>query len=298
MTTTSAGSHFSSKRRAVWTRSVITWICLCIGLSWFSFPLVWLVVSSLKSYKDLNTLPIRFFPSVWHWENYFKAWIRVPFGKFYVNTIIITTINVAGILFSCSLGGYGFGRLKFHGRDLLFIVMLSTMMLPWWVTLIPTYMIFRSLHWIDSWLPLTVPSFFGSASSIFLARQFFMTLPIELDEAAELDGCSRFGIYWRILLPLSGPVMATIGIFTFMGSWNSFLQPLIYLHRPELFTLSIGLQFLRIQIAAGAGGASPEPIQALVYAASVFTSLPLILMFFVGQKYFVRGIALTGRTGM
>jgi len=187
-------SHFRSQRRARLARSAITWILLSLGLLWFSFPLVWLIISSLKSYKDLNTLPIRFFPSVWLWENYVMAWSRVPFDKFYVNTIIITTVNVTSMLFSCSLSGFGFARLKFHGRDFFFFLMLSTMMLPWWVTLIPTYMIFRELHWIDSWLPLMVPAFFGSASSIFLARQFFMTLPIELDEAAELDGCGRFGI--------------------------------------------------------------------------------------------------------
>ena len=296
MSVTLTTSYFGSRRRTQFVRRSVTWILLGMGFLWFVFPLAWLILGSLKSFKDLNAIPIRFVPTAWLWDNYVKAWTRVPFGKFYVNTIIITTTNVVGILVSCSLGGYGFARLQFHGRDLLFFLMLSTMMLPWWVTLIPTYLVFRQLGWIDSWLPLMVPSFFGSASAIFLTRQFFMTLPRELDEAAELDGCSRFGIFWRILLPLSRPVLATISIFTFMGSWNSYLQPLIYLHRPELFTLSLGLQFLRIAAAAYTG--TPEPIQALVMAAGVFTSIPLIAIFFVGQKYFVQGIALTGRTGM
>jgi len=211
-----------------------------------------------------------------------------------VNTILITTINIVGTLLSCSSVGYGFARLQFRGRDQAFAVMLATMMLPWWVTLIPTYIVFRQLHWIDTWLPLTVPSFFGgSASSIFLIRQFFLTLPRDLDEAAELDGCGKVGILWRILLPLMKPVLATIGIFTFIGNWNSYLQPLIYLHRSELFPVSIGLQFLRQAVSARIS----EPIQGLVMAATVFTSLPLIIIFFLGQNYFVRGIALTGRTG-
>ena len=291
-------SYFSSRRRQQFLRSSVTWILLTIGFFWFTFPLVWLILGSVKSFKDLNAIPIRMWPTQWLWDNYIKAWNRVPFGRFYVNTIIITTINVSGILFSCSLAGYGFARLQFRGRDVLFTIMLSTMMLPWWVTLIPTFLIFRELKWIDTWLPLTIPSFFGSASSIFLTRQFFMTLPRELDEAAELDGCSRFGIYWHILLPLSRPVLATISIFTFMGSWNSFLQPLIYLHRPQLFTLSIGQQFLRLAVTAGVTGGSSEAIQALVMAAGVFCSIPLIMIFFLGQNYFVRGIALTGRTGM
>jgi len=166
-------------------------------------------------------------------------------------------------------------------------------MLPWWVTLIPTYIIFRQLHWIDTWLPLTVPAFFGSASSIFLMRQFFLTLPRELDEAAELDGASKFGILWRILLPLTKPVLATIAIFTFMHNWDSYLQPLIYIPRSELFTISIGLAFLRLAVSATVG----DPIQALVMAATVFTSLPLMIIFFLGQKYCGRGIARTGRTG-
>ena len=211
-----------------------------------------------------------------------------------MNTILITTINIVGTLLSCSSVGYGFARLQFRGRDQAFAVMLATMMLPWWVTLIPTYIVFRQLHWIDTWLPLTVPSFFGgSASSIFLIRQFFLTLPRDLDEAAELDGCGKVGILWRILLPLMKPVLATIGIFTFIGNWNSYLQPLIYLHRSELFPVSIGLQFLRQAVSARIS----EPIQGLVMAATVFTSLPLIIIFFLGQNYFVRGIALTGRTG-
>ena len=291
-------TYFGSKRRARRIRAWVTWTLLTVGFMWFMFPLLWMLSGSLKSYKDYNRVPPTLLPSTPIWRNYPLAWERVPFALFYRNTIILAAINVVGTVLSCSLAAYGFARLEFRGRDALFALMLSTMMLPWWVTLIPTYLVFRQLQWIDTWLPLTVPSFFGGASSIFLMRQFFLTLPRELDEAAELDGCGKFGIYMRILLPLCKPVLATIAIFQFMGTWNSYLQPLIYLHRPELFTVGIGLAFMRAQLAEAAFGGWTEPIQALVMAAGVFTSLPLITVFFVGQKYFVRGIALTGRTGM
>ncbi|MGQ9555814.1 MAG: carbohydrate ABC transporter permease [Anaerolineae bacterium] len=296
MTTITAperSSYFASRRRKRFLRKAVAWTGLIIGFLWFMFPLLWTVSGSLKTYADFNRIPPAVFPSTIRWANYPEAWVRVPFARFYVNTIIITTINIVGTLLSCSAVGYGFARLQFRGRDKAFAVMLSTMMLPWWVTLIPTYIIFRQLRWIDTWLPLTVPAFFGSASSIFLIRQFFLTLPRELDEAAELDGCSKFGILWRVLLPLMKPVLATITIFTFIGNWNSYLQPLIYLHRSELFPISIGLQFLRQAVSANVA----EPIQGLVMAATVFTSAPLIIIFFLGQNYFVRGIALTGRTG-
>jgi ABC-type glycerol-3-phosphate transport system permease component len=286
-------SYFTSRQRSRRLRRAVTWALLFVGLIWFMFPLLWVISSSLKTYAEFNRIPPTVLPQNPQWGNYPEAWARVPFGRFFVNTAIITVVNIVGTLISCALPAYGFSRLRFRGRNFVFSLMLATMMLPWWVTLIPTYIIFRQLRWIDTWLPLTVPAFFGSASSTFLMRQFFLTLPRELDEAAELDGASKFGILWRILLPLTKPVLATIAIFTFMSNWDSYLQPLIYIHRPELFTISIGLAFLRLAVSATVG----DPIQALVMAATVFTSLPLITIFFVGQKYFVRGIALTGRTG-
>ncbi len=289
----SSGGYFVSKRRKQRIRKLVTWAGLTIGFIWFMYPLLWTIASSLKTYADFNRIPPSVFPSEVRWQNYPDAWNRVPFGRFFINTTIITVVNIVGTLLSCTMVGYGFARLQFRGKSQAFALMLSTMMLPWWVTLIPTYIIFRQLGWIDTWLPLTVPAFFASASSVFLIRQFFLTLPRELDEAAELDGCSKLGILWRVLLPLTKPVLATIGIFTFIGNWNNYLQPLIYIHRWELFPISIGLQFLRQAVSALVS----EPIQGLVMAATVFTSLPLIIIFFLGQNYFVRGIALTGRTG-
>jgi len=256
-----------------------------------------MTLGSFKPFEDFAQIRMKLLPSSWHPENYIEAWEIVPFGLFFRNSFVLAAINILGGLLSCSLVGYGFSRLRFWGRDAAFGVLLATMMLPGWVTLIPQFMIYRTLGWINTWLPLTVPAFFGGGGSIFLMRQFFLTLPVELDEAAEIDGCSKFGIYWRILMPLCKPVLATIAIFTFLGVWNSFLTPLIYLHKQELFTVAIGLAFMRSAIVETATGAA-LPVQALIMAAGVFTSLPGIIIFFVGQRHFVRGIALTGRTGI
>ncbi|MGQ9681325.1 MAG: carbohydrate ABC transporter permease [Anaerolineae bacterium] len=275
----------------------MTYSFLVIGFMWFSFPLVWMILGSFKPFEDFARIPMRLMPSSWHPENYVDAWNTVPFTLFFRNSFLLAAINILGVTLSSSLAAYGFARLKFWGRDAAFAVLLATMMLPGWVTLIPQFIVFRLLGWINTWLPLTVPAFLGGASSIFLMRQFFLTLPLELDEAAELDGCSKFGIYWRILLPLCKPVLATISIFTFLSVWDSFLIPLIYLHRQELFTVAIGLAFMRSAIVEGPTQAR-MPVQALVMAAGVFTSLPGIIVFFLGQRYFVQGIALTGRTGI
>jgi ABC-type glycerol-3-phosphate transport system permease component len=275
-------------------RVIISYSLLVLGFIWFMYPLAWMVLGSLKTVADFFQLPPRFFPSSLHVRNYPDAWTIVPFGRYFLNTIAITLINVVGIYFSCSIVAYSFARLRFPGRTVLFAVMLSTIMLPGWVTVIPTYIIFQKLGWIDSWYPLTVPAFFGSAVYIFLMRQFFLTIPKELDEAAELDGCGKVGIYWHIVMPLSKPVLITVVLFVFISTWNSFFGPLIYIHTPDLFPVSIGLAFMRAAMTAMAG----QPVQGLLLAASVFTSIPPIVAFLLGQNYFVRGITLTGRSGM
>ncbi len=289
MTTVSWAQTKSFRRRF---RKVVAYTLLCLGFAWFMFPLAWMFLGSFKTYKDINQIPPRLFPSTFHLANYPEAWASVPFARYFANTIIIVVFNVVGSVISASLIGYAFARLRFWGRDVLFGLMLSTMMLPFWVTIIPQFLIYKAVGLTNTWVPLILPSFLGHASYIFLSRQFFLTLPRELDEAAELDGCGKFGIYWRILMPLCKPIMATIMIFAFMSTWNNFMMPLIYLSNPTLYTVSIGLAFMRGELAEGA------PIQGLLMAASVFTSLPMMAVFFVGQRYFVRGIALTGRTGM
>jgi len=262
-----------------------------VGLVWFIFPLVWVVLSSLKTFQDFNQIPARLLPSELYLGNYPRAWNSVPFGIFFLNTTIIVALCVVGELVSASLVGFGFSRLKFWGRNFLFMILLSTMMLPFWVTIIPRFLLYKEIGWTGTWLPLIVPSYFANPVYVFLMRQFFMTLPSELDDAAKIDGCNELGTFWRILLPLTKPALATIAIFAFINVWTDFVKQVIYLSQESKYTVAIGLAFLRWQIAQG------DPVPGLLMAATVFTSLPMIAVFFIGQKYMVRGIALTGRTG-
>jgi ABC-type glycerol-3-phosphate transport system permease component len=272
-------------------RDLLAYLLLAVGLVWFIFPLVWVILSSLKTFQDFNQIPARLLPSQLYLGNYPRAWNSVPFGIFFLNTTIIVALCVVGELVSASLVGYGFSRLRFWGRNFLFMILLSTMMLPFWVTIIPRFLLYKEIGWIGTWLPLIVPSYFANPIYVFLMRQFFMTLPAELDDAAKIDGCNELGIFWRILLPLTKPVLATIAIFAFINVWTDFVKQVIYLSQESKYTVAIGLAFLRWQIAQG------DPVPGLLMAATVFTSLPMIVVFFIGQKYMVRGIALTGRTG-
>ena len=272
-------------------RDLLAYLLLAVGLVWFIFPLVWVVLSSLKTFQDFNQIPARLLPSQLYLGNYPRAWNSVPFGIFFLNTTIIVALCVVGELVSASLVGFGFSRLKFWGRNFLFMILLSTMMLPFWVTIIPRFLLYKEIGWTGTWLPLIVPSYFANPVYVFLMRQFFMTLPSELDDAAKIDGCNELGIFWRILLPLTKPALATIAIFAFINVWTDFVKQVIYLSQESKYTVAIGLAFLRWQIAQG------DPVPGLLMAATVFTSLPMIAVFFIGQKYMVRGIALTGRTG-
>ena len=227
------------------------------------------------------------------WDNYSDALEYLPVetrkGLIYVwNTIYITILSILGTIMSSSLVAYSFARLKWPGRDQLFVVLLATMMLPGAVTMIPVFLIFRALGWIDTLRPLWLPSFFGGAFSVFLLRQFFMTIPNDLEDAAKIDGCSYFGIYWRIMLPLIKPALAALTIMTFMGSWNNFMGPLIYVNSPEKMPLAYALQLFQ-----GAHGAE----YGLLMAASTLVMLPVLLVFFFTQRYFIQGITLTGIKG-
>ena len=272
-------------------RDLLAYLLLAVGLVWFIFPLVWVVLSSLKTFQDFNQIPARLLPSELYLGNYPRAWNSVPFDIFFLNTTIIVALCVVGELMSASLVGFGFSRLKFWGRNFLFMILLSTMMLPFWVTIIPRFLLYKEIGWTGTWLPLIVPSYFANPVYVFLMRQFFMTLPSELDDAAKIDGCNELGTFWRILLPLTKPALATIAIFAFINVWTDFVKQVIYLSQESKYTVAIGLAFLRWQIAQG------DPVPGLLMAATVFTSLPMIAVFFIGQKYMVRGIALTGRTG-
>jgi ABC-type glycerol-3-phosphate transport system permease component len=197
-------------------------------------------------------------------------------------------MTIIGVLFSCTLTAFGFARLKFPGRDLLFLILLGTMMLPYQVTMVPLYLIYSRLNWIDSYKPLWVSSFFGWSFYIFLLRQFLMTIPKELEDAAKIDGCNYIGIYYKIMLPLIKPALATVSIFSFMGAWNDFIGPVIYLNSTEKLTLSIGLRLFQQQY----GG-----YFQMMMAAATFTTIPVIIVFIFAQKYFIQGIVLTGLKG-
>ncbi|GIV78194.1 carbohydrate ABC transporter permease [Litorilinea aerophila] len=262
----------------------------------FFFPFFWTISTSLKEPVELIAYPPTLLPKVPRWENYTEIWtvgLGISFGRFFLNSTIVTGLALLGQIITAFLVGYGFARFRFPGRNVLFALCLSTMILPPHVTIIPLFMLFRQLRWIDTFLPLIVPSFFGGgAFTIFLIRQFIMTLPRELDEAALIDGAGRIGILWRIILPNSGPVLATAAIFGFIGHWNQFLEPLIFLNSARKYTVPLGLWFLRHQ-----EGVAGLPKDNLLMAASVLATLPIIIVFLLAQKYFVRGIAMSGLKG-
>jgi multiple sugar transport system permease protein len=227
-----------------------------------------------------------------HPENYRHALTQpgMPFILFLRNTLVIVVLTVLGATLSAALCAYGFARLRFRGREPLFILLLATMMVPGQVTMIPVYILFKELHWINTFLPLIVPAWFGGgAFSIFLLRQFFQGIPFEMEEAARIDGCGPLSTWWRIILPLSIPALATIGIFTFMGSWNDFMGPLIYVNDTNKFTLALGLNLFKGQY----GTDTPH----LMMAATLVVLMPVLILFFVAQKQFIQGIVVSGVKG-
>jgi multiple sugar transport system permease protein len=259
----------------------------------FTLPFLWTIGTSLKAQSELYTFPPTFLPSAPRWENYAAVFEMAPFGRFLLNTIIITGSAVIGQTASAAVVAYGFSRFRFPGRNILFLIVLATMMLPWHVTIVPSFLLFRTLGWINTFLPLIVPSFFGGGPFyIFLLRQFFLSIPRDLDEAAKIDGASSFQIFWWVLLPLSKVALATVAIFSFIEHWNEFIGPLIYLNSTELFPVSIGLRYFLASSFTG-----DEPRDAILMAASLIVALPPLILFFVAEKYFVEGIATTGIKG-
>lgn len=251
-------------------------------------PFLWMLSTSLKVREQLYAFPPQWIPSPVSFESYRVLFDPLPFDVFFLNSLKIAFLSLAGTLLACSLAAYAFARLRFPGREAVFALLLTTMMIPSQVLLLPLFILYKNIGWLDSHYPLWVPSFFGSAFGTFLLRQFFLSLPTELTDAAKIDGCSHFGIYWRIILPLSGPGLATLGIFTFMGSWNSFLVPLIVVNKIDLRTVPLGLAALQ--------GSNEIRLNA-VMAASTLSILPILIVFFFAQKYFVQGVVLTGIKG-
>ncbi|MGI6565800.1 MAG: carbohydrate ABC transporter permease [Limnochordia bacterium] len=277
----------SNKAREI-AKNVITYLLLCVGAFVFLVPFFWMVTSALKTQQQMFRYPIEWIPDPVMWENFPNVWTTVPFAMFLKNSIMVTSLVMVGDLFASTLVAYGFARKEFFGKNVLFLLLLGTMMIPQQVTMIPLFILYRSLGWIDTFRPLIVPSYLGNAFFIFMMRQFFLTIPVELEEAAILDGCGSFRVFTSVFLPLSKPALVTVAIFSFMNTWNDFFQPLIYLNSLEKKTLALGLAMFKGEYATEWG---------LLMAASVQVVLPCLILFFSCQKYFVEGIALTGIKG-
>lgn len=264
-----------------------------VGLSTLLLiPLVWTLSTSLKTLEQLSIYPPNWIPDPIAWWNYPELFRIQPLLLFLRNTLVIVLAWEIGSLITCSLVAYGFARLSFPGRDVLFVLLLSTLMMPYIVRLIPLFIIYTKIGWIGTFLPLTVPILLArNPFYIFLLRQFFRGIPNELSDAARIDGCSELGIWWRIVMPLSGPVLAAVGIFAFQAAWDEFLGPLIYLGtRPEVRTLAVALYYFRT-------ANSDLPMTHYLMAMSVLMILPILIVFAAGQRYFVRGVTLSGLKG-
>jgi multiple sugar transport system permease protein len=283
-------SRLSNPRsiQSVLQQLLVYTLLLLFGLA-FLLPFLWTVSSSLKAPGSGFRFPPEFIPQEFVWANYPKVFEMIPFGMFFRNSLFVSSLSLLGELTSASLVAYSFARLRFPGRDVWFLVLLATMMIPYPVTMVPTFILFKWLGWVSTYLPLILPPWFGPAFSIFLLRQFFLTINSELDEAAKVDGASEFLIYRRIILPLAKPALATVAIFGFVFYWNDFLNPLIYLSESDMYTLALGVNFLR----SFRGGGE----LAIQMAASVMFVAPCIVLFLVAQQFVVEGIVTTGLKG-
>lgn len=255
----------------------------------YVLPLLWMLSTALKTDQQVLAFPPVWIPDPVMWSNFIESFSFVPFAIFLKNSLVISGLTVIGALVSCILPAYAFSRLEWRGRDALFFLVISTLMLPYQVTMVPLYVIFNKLGWVDTLLPLIVPAFFGNAYFIFLMRQFFLGIPRDLSDAALIDGCNDFRILQHVILPLSRPVIMVVALFQFLGSWNDFLGPLIYLNDKNLFTVSLGLALMK-----SAYGLSRF---SLIMAATSIFVVPVIVLFFFAQKTFIQGITFTGMKG-
>jgi multiple sugar transport system permease protein len=255
------------------------------------FPFAWSVSSSLKTGFEVIAYPPSLLPKSPQWHNYIQAWQEADLGRFFWNSTVVTGLSLIGQVASSFIVAYGFARFRFPGRDLLFILCLSGMMMPVYVTIIPLFTLFRWLGWIDTFRPLIIPTYFGSAFAIFLLRQFIMSIPTEFDESALIDGASRWTILTRIIMPNCQPALATVAIVGFMSSWDAFLGPLIFLDSVKNYTLPLGLWFLKGTID------DALPRDHLLMAGAMITTFPVLLVFIFAQNYFIEGIVMSGIKG-
>ncbi|GHC06645.1 carbohydrate ABC transporter permease [Cerasicoccus arenae] len=269
---------------------ICIYVILLLGAFVFIAPFAWMVSTSLKPLNETMSLPPRWLPSVIQWENYPLAINEMKlFWRYTANTIFLCVMTVIGTVLSSSLAAYGFSRIEWYGRDKVFVLVLATMMIPFPVVMVPLYTLFREMGWIGTYKPLWVPSFLAGAFNVFLLRQFFLTLPKELEEAAKIDGANELQVFWLVILPLAKPALIVVALFQFMATWNDFLGPLIYLTDQSDFTLALGLQAYQSK----GGGTDWHYLMA----ASTLVVLPVVVLFFFTQRYFVEGIATTGGKG-
>jgi multiple sugar transport system permease protein len=292
---TQKAAYSGSARRNMLARSqmriikeIFAHIALIPAAFVFMLPFLWMLSTSLKTDTQLFVYPPEWIPNPFNWANYPNTVTYIPFFLYLRNTATIAIVSTIGALLSCSMVAYSLSRIPWAGRNILFIITVATLMIPFQVTLIPLFLVFKNLGWVGDFRPLIVPHFFGGALYIFLLRQFFMTIPMELSEAARMDGASEFRIYWAIILPLAKAALATVAIFEFITRWRDYLGPLIYISDQDLYTLSMGLHLYSSEHGREWG---------LLMAASVLITLPIILLFFFLQKTFVQGVALTGIKG-
>ncbi len=292
--TTAIRPASTERARTVRTSAIVWKVVLYAVLIILSFsfllPLLWMLSTSLKDTEQTYHVPPIWIPWPLRFQNYPEAMVAQPFGLFFLNTIKYAVLSGIGAVLSSSVVAYGFSRIRWRGRDVLFFVCLCTMMIPFEVRMIPLYLIFRNLHWLNSYKPLIIPAFFGSAYFIFLLRQFFMSIPLELSEAARIDGAGELSIFWRIILPLARPAIAVVGLFQCIDAWNDFLGPLIYLNQPEQFPVSLGLQRFLGQFVE-------KLAWPYLMAASTVVILPVVVVFFFAQRTFIEGIAISGIKG-
>lgn len=288
--TVKQASWYQRRQTREYIKNAIVYILVLPGAVVFVLPLVWMLSTALKESNQIFIYPPQWIPDPVVWSNFSEGWGKfLDFNQMMINTLIITTNNVIGNLVSCCLAAYGFARLRAPGKNILFALVLGTMLLPAEVTIIPQYVLFTKLGWNNSWLPLMVPAWFGWPFFIFLLRQFFMSIPYDLDEAARIDGASSWRILRTIILPLAKPALATVVIFAFIGNWNNFLNPLIYIRDMDKQVLSVGLNMFRGQYG--------RIDFHYMMAVALIVLLPVLVVFFFGQRLFVQGIALTGIKG-
>jgi multiple sugar transport system permease protein len=287
-----AGSTVPDPRRRRRLRRALVYVVLTAGVIPTVLPFVWLVRSALMDNNQMFIAPPEWLPRPFEWDNFSGALTSQPFARYFLNTMLIEVFTVAGTLLTCSIAAFSFSRLRWRGRNVVFGILLSGLMLPQAVLLVPTFLMWDAVQAINTYYPLIVPAWLGGAGggifNVFLLRQFFLTIPYELDEAAYLDGASPWRVFWQVIVPLSKPALMVVGIFTFIRTWNEFLEPLIYLNDSDKFTLALGLASFQGTYNAQWG---------YLMAAATATILPIIVLFFFAQRYLIEGVTLTGVKG-